>query len=132
MRDPSRCTPGPAVSRRWCRPVRARRHAATPAVSSSCAWYKVPDQLQPRLRPVLRLDLVGVTGPHEMPADVRPAVEAVEVDQAVGFTARGLIHRVEVAGDHEAPRPAAVVVVRAELSGVGAGHGLAPGTVNSF
>src|ERR1035437_5435954 len=74
---------------------------------------KVPDPLQPHVRPVLQLDRVRVPGPDKMPSYVSPAKE---VHQAVRLLPRGLIHLIEVAGDHQAARPA--VLIRGQLPGL--------------
>ena len=71
------------------------------------------DPLQPCSGPVRQLGGVRVPGPHEIPADMRPAVQ---VHQAVGLLPGGLVNGVEVTGNHQAPRPA--VLVRSELAGV--------------
>ena len=74
---------------------------------------QVPDPVQPRGRPVLQLGGVRVAGPDEIPPDVSPAVQ---VDQAVRLLPGGLVNGVEVAGDHQPPRPA--IVIRGELPGL--------------
>src|SRR5260370_39346545 len=56
-----------------------------------------------------------------MRTDMRPAVE---IDQTVGFLTRGLIHGIEVTGDHQPPRPA-VVRVCGELPGALVDTGMA-------
>ena len=74
---------------------------------------KVPDPVQPGVRPVLQLHRIRVPGPDEMPPDMS---SAVEIDQAVRLLPRGLVHLVKIAGDHQPARPA--VLTRRELPGL--------------
>ena len=60
------------------------------------------DQLQPRRGPVRQPGGVRVPGPHEIPADMRPAVQ---VHQAVGLLPGRLVNGVEVTGDHRRRGP---------------------------
>jgi hypothetical protein len=81
-------------------------------MSSSWAAYRSLMRLSHASVQYFRLDRVRVPGPDEVPADMSPAVQ---VDQVVRLLPRRLVNGIEVAGDHQPPR-AAVLLLR-ELAG---------------
>ena len=83
-------------------------------VSCACAAYRSLTRSSHAAVQYPQLGGVRVAGPHEVPADVRPAVK---IDQSAGFLPGGLVNGVEVAGDHQPPRPP-VIVIRGELPGL--------------